>query len=83
MRKRKRTPGRGGPLGPHGDRKAGRPRGLAARIIRARLSRSVSQSEAAAEIGVSLSTLSGWERGTEPAPLYRKALEAWLRSKGR
>jgi DNA-binding XRE family transcriptional regulator len=82
MRKIKRTPGRGGPLGPHADRKAGEPSGLARRIIRTRLSRSLSQGEAAAEVGVSLSAFSGWERGTEPAPLYRKALEEWLRRKG-
>lgn len=77
MPKRKKR--KGGPLGPHADRKGGKPRGLAARIVRRRLALSLSQEKAAAQIGVSVRTMVGWESGVTPTPLYRKVLEEWLR----
>lgn len=70
---------RGGPLGPHADRKGGKPRGLAARIVKRRLALGLSQKAAAEAVGVSLRAFAGWELGVKPAPLYRKALEDWLR----
>jgi len=79
MNKKKR---RGGPLGPHRDRGSGMPKGLAKRIINARLRRGLSQVAAAADLGVSRTTWALWELGREPAPLYRKALDSWLRRKG-
>lgn len=81
MPKNKRGPGkvkRGGPLGPHRDRTGGPPRGLAARIVRRRLEKGLTQAAAAAEMGVALRTFAGWETGTEPSPLGRRALEEWL-----
>ncbi len=70
---------RGGPLGPHADRKDGKPRGLAARIIRRRLLLGLSQERAAAVLGVHTTTLAMWELGREPRGLYRKAVDTWLK----
>ena len=69
----------GGPIGPHADRRGGAPRGLAARIIAARLRKGLSQEAAAKRIGVGRSTLAQWEIGVQPMGLYRKALDAWMR----
>ena len=69
----------GGPLGPHGDRKGGAPRGLAARIVRRRLALGLSQREAAESLGIDPTTLARWELGTEPRGLYRVLLDRWLR----
>lgn len=75
----KKRPRRGGPLGPHADRRGGKPKGLAARIVKRRLALGLSQEKAAGRIGVSVRALAGWELGVTPSPLYRKALEDWLR----
>ncbi len=72
----------GGPLGPHADRNAGPPKGLAARIVKARLALGLSQEKAAAEMGVRRETLARWECGEEPKPgPYRQVLDSWLRGK--
>ncbi len=76
-RKRKR----GGPLGPHADRRGGPPEGLAAQIVRERLRRGLSQEAAAAELGIARNTLAGWETGTEPRGLYLAAIRAWLKGR--
>jgi DNA-binding XRE family transcriptional regulator len=72
----------GGPLGPHGDRKGGPPRGLAARIVKRRLALGLSQREAAEALGVNLTTIARWELGTEPRGLYRVVLDRWLSGRG-
>jgi transcriptional regulator with XRE-family HTH domain len=48
-------------------------------MVRARIRRGLSQTDAAAEAGVARSAWAAWELGTEPRGLYRRALEAWLR----
>ena len=75
----KKEPKRGGPLGPHGDRTGGRPKGLAARLIAARVRRGLNQERAAAELGVSRSAWAAWELGTQPRGLYRAAVLRWIR----
>ena len=69
---------RGKPLGPQGNRKTPLT-GLAKRIVRHRLLIGVSQTEAAEELGVHVTTLARWELNTEPRGLYRERLSAWLK----
>mgnify|MGYP001592627382 CR=1 FL=1 len=66
-------------LGPHADRQAGKPRGLARRLVAARIKRAQSQHEAAAALGVHPVTWARWEAGlAEPRGLYRRAVDAWV-----
>lgn len=69
-------------LGPHADRQAGKPRGLAGRLVRVRIERAQSQHEAAAALGVHPVTWARWEAGlAEPRGLYRRAVDAWVKGR--
>ena len=71
-------------LGPHRDRAAGRPRGLAGRLVRRRLGLAQSQEVAAEAVGVHPVSWARWECGMAvPRGLYMQAVERWLRGEER